>query len=319
MRNNVPGGESVGEFLPAGVERAGGARGEVLIEHLREKIAKLEQAPVSLAFPPAPGQAATLSPACSLLSSEPSSSPREPANSNPSPWGLSPGPSPSRGRDFSPLERLEAIGLHEIKPRTYGDRPAALFFALAFLGTRRAARSGKSSPLLWCLTANAAREWGKPYGPGLLALGLDPSLLLIVEARTGLDAAWALEEGLKASSFIAALAQIDVTTPLIARRLGLAAQSGRTPCLLLSGHRGCGLPGTLTRWRIEAAPSRTASFDARAPGAPLWQLTLERCRGIAGVQNWTVEFSDDAYGVRLAAALSDRAAEAGDEKRALSG
>ena len=54
MRNNVPGGENVGEFLPSGVERAGGARVEGLIEQLRERIRVLEQVPVSLAFPPAP-------------------------------------------------------------------------------------------------------------------------------------------------------------------------------------------------------------------------------------------------------------------------
>jgi protein ImuA len=216
------------------------------------------------------------------------------------------------------LRGLEAWGLHEIKPATYSDEPAALSFALAVLG-RELSRRGNASALLWCLTESVSREWGAPYGPGLIALGLDPSLLLIVEARNGIDAAWALEEGLKASSFIAALAQIDIASPLIARRLGLAAQRSRTPCLLLSGHRGLGLPGTLTRWRIEAAPSRTASFDHAAPGAPVWHLALERCRGIAGTKDWTVEFCDNAYGVRLAAALSHRAAEAGEEKRAVSG
>ena len=55
----------------------------------------------------------------------------------------------------------------------------------------------KRSPVLWCFTSHAAHEWGHPYGPGLLALGLDPALFLIVEARTEKDAAWALEEGLK--------------------------------------------------------------------------------------------------------------------------
>jgi protein ImuA len=285
---------------------------------LREEIAKLEQVPVSLAFPPAPGQAATLGPACSLLSLQtPPLS--EPANSNPSPWGLPlQGLAPSRGREPSPLARLEAFGLHEIKPSAYGDEPAALSFALAFLGTQLSRRD-KASALLWCLTENASREWGAPYGPGLIALGVDPSLLLIVEARTALDAAWALEEGLKASSFIGALGQIEITSPLIARRLGLAAQASRTPCLLLSGHRGLGLPGTLTRWRIEAAPSRQAPFDHAAPGAFAWHLALERFRGSAGARHWTVEFCNDAYGVRLAAALSDRAAEAGDERRAVSG
>jgi protein ImuA len=319
VRNNVPGGESVGEFLPAGVERAGGARGEALIESLRDEIAKLEQVPVSLAFPPAPGQAATLSPACSLLSPGLSPALSEPANSNPSPSGLALGLSPSRGRESFPLAKLEAAGLHEIKAQTYADQPAAVAFALAFLGTRFARNGGKASPLLWCLTANAAREWGRPYGPGLLALGVDPSLLLIVEGRTALDAAWALEEGLKARAFIAALAQIEVKSEFMARRLGLAAQASRTPCLLLTEHRRQGLPGTLTRWRLRAAQSRPASFDARAPGAPAWHLALERCRGSAGVQNWTLELCDDAYGVRLAAALSDRAAEAGETRRAVSG
>jgi protein ImuA len=286
---------------------------------LRDEIARLEEVPVSLAFPPAPGQAATLSPACLLLSPGLSPSLREPANSNPSPCGLPPGFSPSRGRESFPLAKLEAAGLHEIKAQTYADQPAALAFALAFLGTRFVRNGGKASPLLWCLTAKAAREWGRPYGPGVFALGVDPSLVLIVEVRTALDAAWALEEGLKARAFIAALAQIEVKSELMARRLGLAAQASRTPCLLLSEHRGSGLPGTLTRWRIEAAPSRVATFDARAPGAPAWRLALERCRGSAGVQNWILELCDDAYGVRLATALSDRAAEAGEERRAISG
>jgi protein ImuA len=202
---------------------------------------------------------------------------------------------------------------------TYADQPAALSFALAFLGTL-SARPRKASPgLLWCLTGRMAREWGAPYGPGLVALGIDPALILIVEAANDLDAAWALEEGLKASCFIAALGQTEVRSPLVARRLGLAAQSGRTPCLLLTKHRGCGLPGSLTRWRVEAAPSSASYFDRAAPGAQSWRLALERCRGGSALRRWTVEFSNDAYGVRLAADLSDRAAAAGDEEQALSG
>ena len=66
VRNNVPGGENVGEFLPSGVERAGGARVEGLIEQLRERICVLEQVSVSLAFLPAP-DAGLPRPACCLL------------------------------------------------------------------------------------------------------------------------------------------------------------------------------------------------------------------------------------------------------------
>jgi protein ImuA len=342
VRNNVPDGENVGEFLPSGVERAGGAGGEGLIEHLRERIRVLEQVPVSLAFPPAPDTGPLPRPACSLLSPVPSlSSPflREPANSNPSPGKgeggdghrPSPGgghaatigsdplpdPPPSRGRE-TPLHKLAANGLHEIKPAAYRDAPSALAFALAFIGDRLTRREG-ASPLLWCLTERAAREWGAPYGPGLIAFGLDPALVLIVQARNAMDAAWALEEGLKAGAFIAALGQIEVKAPIIARRLGLAAQASRTPCLLLSGHQGSGLPGTLTRWRVAAERTSGAAFDAAAPGAPAWHLTLERCRGMAPARSWTVEFRDVAYGFHLAPRFADRAAEAEEERQALSG
>jgi protein ImuA len=323
VRNNVPGGENVGEFLPSGVERAGGAGGEGLIEHLRERIRVLEQVPVSLAFPPAPDTGPLPRPACSLLSPVPSfplPSLGVPANANPSPLpgeGSAPRQLPPQGREI-PWSRLAANGLHEIKPAAYSDAPSALAFALAFIGDRLTRREG-ASPLLWCLTERAAREWGAPYGPGLIAFGLDPALVLIVQARNAMDAAWALEEGLKAGAFIAALGQIEVKAPIIARRLGLAAQTSRTPCLLLSGHQGNGLPGTLTRWRVAAERSSGAAFDASAPGPPSWHLTLERCRGMAPARSWTVEFRDVAYGFRLAPRFADRAAEADETRQALSG
>ena len=343
VRNNVPDGENVGEFLPSGVERAGGAGGEGLIEQLRERIRVLEQVPVSLAFPPAPDTGPLPRPACSLLapvSSLPLSSLGAPANANPSPGkgeggdghrpspggghaasaiGSDPHPGPPhfRGREV-PWSKLAANGLHEIKPAAYRDAPSALAFALAFIGDRLTRRES-ASPLLWCLTERAAREWGAPYGSGLIAFGLDPALVLIVQARNATDAAWALEEGLKAGAFIAVLGQIEVKAPIMARRLGLAAQVSRTPCLLLSGHQGGGLPGTLTRWRVAAERSSGAAFDASAPGPPAWHLTLERCRGMAPARSWTVEFRDVAYGFRLAPRFADRAAEADEERHALSG
>jgi protein ImuA len=162
--------------------------------------------------------------------------------------------------------------------------------------------------ILWCLTHETAREWGKPYGPGLRDLGLDPARFLLVEARTATDAAWALEEALKSRSLSAVLGQVEEIAPLAARRLGLAAKEAHRPCLLLSSHAVSALPGTQTRWRVAAHPSEGASFDREAPGPPSFRLTLERCRGHPP-QSWTIEFSDDAYDFRLSAASADRAAE----------
>jgi protein ImuA len=296
VRNDVPGGAE-GWLVPlAGVERAGGSPERVLIEQLRASIRALEQVPVSLAIPPVPG-AAPPRPACSL------------------PLGDRLREHDKEKRD-PPLGKLKQGGLHEIRAASYRDGPAALAFALAVIA-EEAARAKRRDLVLWCLTRDAAREWGRPYGPGLCALGLDPALILVVEARNAQDAAWALEEGLKSRALIVAVAQIEIKAPLIARRLGLAAQASRTPCLLISGSRQSGLPGTLTRWRIAASGSGAAPFDATAPGAPSWQLTLERCRGEAPGRSFIVEFSHESFRVRLAAASSDRAAEAGESAEQL--
>ena len=315
MRNDVLDGAE-GLLVPlSGVERAGGATGRVLIEQLRAKVRALEQVPVSLAFPPVPG-AALPPPACSLSLPPKLSSPGLTGRSTLRNAGHGSLDDRFRGHaiekgELLPLRRLSRGGLHEIKPEAYRDGPAALGFALAVIA-EKVARRGRRRLVLWCLTRDAAREWGRPYGPGLSSLGLDPALVLVVEARTAEDAAFALEEGLKSRTLIAALAQIEIRTQLIARRLGLAAQASRTPCLLVSGHRQTGLPGTLTRWRIAAERSSPAPFDASAPGAATWRLTLERCRGNAPGRSFIVEFSHASDGFRLAAASSDRAAEAGE-------
>ena len=322
MRNDVPGGDNGLLVPPPGVAKAGGARARVLIEHLRAQIRALEQVPVSLAIPPAPG-AAPPRPACSLpLVGELSSPGLTGRSSNHRSLGNE-GPglldARLRGHDQNgvspaPLHQLKQGGLHEIRPEAYRDGPAALGFALAVIAAEAAERVARRDLVLWCFTKHVAREWGRPYGPGLLALGLDPALFLIVETRNAEEAAWALEEGLKSRALIAALAEIEIKAPLLSRRLSLAAQASRTPCLLLSSHQQSQLPGTLTRWRIAARRSGSAPFDAQAPGAPSWQLTLERCRGETPGQSFTVEFSHESFRFRLSAASCDRAAEAGESR-----
>jgi protein ImuA len=212
-----------------------------------------------------------------------------------------------------PLTKLKRGGLHQIRAEAYRDSPAALCFALAVIAEAAAYPQKDRDLVLWCLTKEAAREWGRPYGPGLIASGgLDPALFLIVEASNTETAAWALEEGLKSGALIAGLAEIEIKTELAARRLSLAAQASRTPCLLLSSHQQENLPGTLTSWCIAAKRSGGAPFDATALGNPSWQLTLQRCRGEAPGRSFIVEFSHEPFRLRLSAASCDRAAEAGE-------
>ena len=113
-----------------------------------------------------------------------------------------------------PLDRLWQAGLHEIKPASYHDIPAALAFALAATRSRRWQAWASAISCSGASPKRVAREWGHPYGPGLIALGLDPARLLIVETRTAQDAAWALEEGLKSRTLIAALGQAEIREEL---------------------------------------------------------------------------------------------------------
>jgi protein ImuA len=328
VRNDVPGGDHGLLVPPSGVAKAGGARARVLVEHLRAQIRALEQVPVSLAIPPHRARPLP-APACSL--SSPSgglfTSLLEEEVDQPKPrlaeagrergkqqtrfLRLTPLPNPQGGRRFS-VDHLKRGGLHQIRAEAYRDHPAALGFALAVIAEQTRQPVAQRELVLWCLTNEAAREWGRPYGPGLIALGLDPALFLIVEAKNAESAAWALEEGLKSGALIAALAGIETKTELVARRLSLAAQASRTPCLLLSTQRQASLPGTMTGWRIAARRSGPRPFDASAPGSPAWQLTLERCRGEAPDRSFIVEFSHESFRLNLSSASFDRSADAGE-------
>jgi len=291
MRNNVPDGDPSALVPPADVDQgASGPTGRVLIEQLRASIRALEQDSVPLATPPAPG-AAPPRPACSLTSASVSEG----------------------GAVKTPLSAFRQGGLHEIKPHAHGDTPAALGFALSVIA--EAMQAKPSGLVLWCLTQAAVRDWGRPYGPGLLRAGLDPLRFLIVETRTAKEAAWAVEEGLKSGALIASLAQTEVKTQLTARRLGLAAQAARTPCLLLCGHGDENLPGTLTRWRIATEGSAHVPFDRSAPGTACWRLSLERCRGQAPGRRFHVEAPHEPDGLRVVSASADRAAEAGEREQ----
>ncbi|MEG6507559.1 hypothetical protein V6C03_01085 [Methyloligella sp. 2.7D] len=263
-----------------------------MIERLRTEIRAIERVPVTFGHPPVPGTAPR-PPACSSTGGEQAEAP--------------------------PLHTLTEAGLHELKPASHGDTPAALGFALGMLSLTLRGSAAETAPLLWCLTESAIQEWGAPYAPGLLGFGLDPERLLIVKTQRPKEAAWVLEEGLKSGALAALLGQTEIKQPVMARRLGLAAKSGGLPCLLLSDHGQGGLPGTLTRWRIETAASREAKLDAKAPGLCTFHLTLERAPSLPPGRSWTMEWDDEAYGFRLAPPLADREAEAGAAQRSSAG
>ncbi len=189
-----------------------------------------------------------------------------------------------------PLDRVLPQGglrrgaLHEIVS-TAADRPAAEGFAATLL----AALAG---PVLWC------RAVLDLYGPGLAALGLAPDRLILVRAPRPRDLLWAMEEGLRTPGLAAVIGQpasLDLTA---SRRLQLAAEGSGTIGIVLTCAETASPTASVTRWRVEAAPSGQGfGADRRDFGLARarWRVTLTRCRGAVpgrgedGFGSWLVE------------------------------
>lgn len=194
---------------------------------------------------------------------------------------------------------LKRGALHEMRHAEPGDAPAATGFALACVARLG---DGGSRPWMWVRQDLAGRETGEPYGPGLAALGLDPSRLVILAAADARDVLRAAEEGVRCPALAAVLVEpwgdpraLDLTA---LRRLALAAEESGVPVLLLRNGAHGGPAGAVTRWRVAAAPSLPLASLGRLPGLghPAFAATLERNRqqgGLGEGGSWIMEWSPD--------------------------
>jgi len=285
---------------PAGCPAPAPSR-QALIEGLRRQVERIERhrsPEAGPGIPPRPDQTAV-----TALSEEA--------------WSLG---DPAIDRWLGPAG-LDPEGVHEIKPIALPDRAAAgawtaaLGFALRLAARRVLAleeRHRANALMLWCQPAHVTAELGRLYGHGLLALGLDPGSLVLVETAKDADCLAVIEESLRSESLVLAAGVLQDVGLTPARRLSLAAKAHRTPCLLLSGARHAPAAATATRWRVASGPSAPDPFDARAPGAARLSLLIEKCRASRGrlpAAALTMEWSDEAYRFRVAAGLADRADE----------
>ncbi len=213
---------------------------------------------------------------------------------------------------------LNAAALHEVKGEGSGtaaaDWAAALGFALRLTLRRLDALSPQPASalprILWCWPSVFARELGRPYGHGLTSLGLASSSCLFVETARVTDALWAMEEGLRSQSLALVVGILPEVALTPARRLSLAAAGGATPCLLITGPRAPPTGSTVTRWRVAQRQSAPHPFEADAPGAPRYAVSLERCREgacLLEASSLVVEWSDETHRFRVAPRLADRA------------
>jgi cell division inhibitor SulA/protein ImuA len=65
-----------------------------------------------------------------------------------------------------------------------------------------------------------------PYAPALERYGLDLSRLLVIQATSGIDTLWSMEQALRSGACTAVIAWVDNAEERALRRLQLAAEAG---------------------------------------------------------------------------------------------
>jgi protein ImuA len=232
-----------------------------------------------------------------------------------------------------PMGGLACGALHEVMPETQSATPAAFGFIAAVLGRlmhNGAAHSANSPPhpdggrVFLVIPAYGQREYGRPHGHGLSALGLDPARLIQIETMHRRETLWALEEALRSGAPTAVAGIIDKLDLKSSQRLHLAATDSGVPLLLLrptspfppspTYGEGWEASAAATRWRVGPAKAARDRFGLFARAR--WHLRLERCRnGRPG--EWVVEYDHVAHRFSLAAALADPALSCSASETAL--
>jgi protein ImuA len=191
--------------------------------------------------------------------------------------------------------------LHEVIAATHDEAPAALGFLLALTSLAL-----KTKPGFAVLVAaqRAFDQWGGLYGHGLDRLGVDPSRLILVAARTDKEALWAIEETLRSRVRPAMVSGALASCPDLtaSRRLNLAATALGSPLALACAEKGSGGSAAATRWRIGTLPASRDRFGTFLN--PCWSVSLERCRhGRPG--KWFVEWNHVAHRFSLVEGMAD--------------
>jgi protein ImuA len=205
--------------------------------------------------------------------------------------------------------------LHEVIAATHDAVPATFAFLLALTSLALAAKPGLA---ILVASQRALAPWGALYGHGLDRLGVDPSRLMLVAARTDKEALWAMEEILRSrvrpAMVSGALARCPDLTA--SRRLNLAAAALAIPLTLACTATESGASAAATRWRISTLPASRDRFGALLD--PCWSLSLERCRhGRPG--KWFVEWNHVAHRFSLVEGMADRSPAQGTSSLRIAG
>ncbi|MEH6677553.1 ImuA family protein [Phenylobacterium sp.] len=202
--------------------------------------------------------------------------------------------------EFSPFS-ADFQGLHDLYADSVADAAAVNAFGLGL-----AQRVAAGRPIVWGLHDQMANEAGRPHGPGLQEMGVDPAGLLLVRVRDMKALLAVGEDALRSPAvgavLLSAWGEAKALSLTASRRLALAAETGGALFLARAG--AVPAPSAAeTRWAIRAMASRP--LEAGAPGHPSFLATLLRRRSGGGeTKTWPMEWDRDHRSFRPPAPLS---------------
>ncbi|MEO1656523.1 MAG: hypothetical protein AAFR65_02270 [Pseudomonadota bacterium] len=168
---------------------------------------------------------------------------------------------------------LARSGVQEVAEASFGDHAAVTGFAMA------AAEDAKAAGILWITGHRQAHEHGRLSERwARTSLASSVEAILHVEARKTEHLLWAAEEAIKSRAVSLVIVESEAPDFTASRRLSLASETSGVPAILLLPARTQGSTAAQARWRVASAPSLPNPFDPEAPGIPVWDVTLERCR-----------------------------------------
>ena len=168
--------------------------------------------------------------------------------------------------------------------------------------------------VLWVQTREAARLTGRPYRAGLPA-DLRHRVIHVLADKPE-DALFALEEGVRCRDAAFVIGELTGNPRALdftaSRRLTLAAERHGVPLYLVRLDAQHDLSSARMRWQVAAAPSAPPTWNAEAPGTPVWRAELFRARAHAPGE-WVLREEDE----RLVAEKTSSASEV-PSRRAMS-
>jgi protein ImuA len=185
---------------------------------------------------------------------------------------------------------LRRAALHEFYPAAQRDAMASGGLLLGL------AAQQQDGMILWVRQEALSRECGQPCPSGIVEFGVDPQRVVLVRARDAQAVLQAGLEGARSGALAAVLLETWGEAPLYdlsaSRRLALAAREAGAQVLLAPVAAPIKASAAETRWRVETSPS--FALATRAPGHPVYNLSLLRARNGRDGTTYRLEWNRDA-------------------------